>query len=70
MVRSDYHWRLRKALTSYPRLAEMQLVDYKVPSSTRGRHGGECVVVSRVIKTWKTVGVSENIIEVLAGVGR
>jgi len=59
---------LRKALTpSFPRLAEMQLVDYKVRviNSDAGTAAGVRVVIeSRDDKdVWGTVGVSENIIE-------
>jgi 2-isopropylmalate synthase len=59
---------LRKALQqAYPRLAEMQLVDYKVrvvnaPAGTAARV--RVVIESRDhTDVWGTVGVSENIIE-------
>jgi len=59
---------LRKALLPvYPRLAEMQLVDYKVrvvnaPAGTAARV--RVVIESRDRNdVWGTVGVSENIIE-------
>lgn len=59
---------LRKALaTAYPRLAEMQLVDYKVRVINSAE--GTAARVRVVIETrddddvWSTVGVSENIIE-------
>jgi 2-isopropylmalate synthase len=59
---------LRKALQqAYPRLAEMQLVDYKVrvvnaPAGTAARV--RVVIESRdQTDVWGTVGVSENIIE-------
>ena len=59
---------LRKALlVHYPRLAEMQLVDYKVRviNSTEGTAARVRVVIeSRDAQdVWSTVGVSENIIE-------
>jgi 2-isopropylmalate synthase len=59
---------LRKALQQvYPRLAEMQLVDYKVRvvNSRAGTAARVRVVIeSRDEKdVWGTVGVSENIIE-------
>jgi 2-isopropylmalate synthase len=59
---------LRKALTpAYPRLQEMQLVDYKV-RVVNGREGTAArvrvVIESRdATDVWGTVGVSENIIE-------
>jgi 2-isopropylmalate synthase len=59
---------LRKALTPvYPRLAEMQLVDYKV--RVVNARAGTAARVRVVIESrdaegfWGTVGVSENIIE-------
>lgn len=59
---------LRKALqTAYPRLAEMQLVDYKV--RVVNSRAGTAARVRVVIESrdhdavWGTVGVSENIIE-------
>jgi 2-isopropylmalate synthase len=59
---------LRKALlTTYPRLAEMQLVDYKV--RVVNSRAGTAARVRVVIESrdhqdvWGTVGVSENIIE-------
>ncbi|MEZ6132247.1 MAG: citramalate synthase [Planctomycetaceae bacterium] len=59
---------LRKALTtSYPRLSEMTLVDYKVRviNSTEGTAARVRVVIESKDKAdvWCTVGVSENIIE-------
>ena len=59
---------LRKALQgAYPRLAEMQLVDYKVRvvNSRAGTAARVRVVIeSRDAEAvWGTVGVSENIIE-------
>jgi 2-isopropylmalate synthase len=59
---------LRKALqTFYPRLAEMQLVDYKVRvvNSKAGTAARVRVVIESRDKdaVWGTVGVSENIIE-------
>jgi 2-isopropylmalate synthase len=59
---------LRKALADfYPRLSEMQLVDYKV--RVINSEAGTAAMVRVVIEsqdrdsTWGTVGVSENIIE-------
>ena len=59
---------LRKALqTFYPRLAEMQLVDYKV--RVVNSKAGTAARVRVVIESrdgedvWGTVGVSENVIE-------
>jgi 2-isopropylmalate synthase len=59
---------LRKALQhAYPRLAEMQLVDYKV--RVVNSRAGTAARVRVVIESrdhhdvWGTVGVSENIIE-------
>jgi len=59
---------LRKALLpTYPRLAEMQLVDYKV--RVVNAREGTAARVRVVIESrdqhdvWGTVGVSENIIE-------
>jgi 2-isopropylmalate synthase len=59
---------LRKALQStYPNLAEMQLVDYKV--RVVNARAGTAARVRVVIESrdhqdvWGTVGVSENIIE-------
>jgi 2-isopropylmalate synthase len=59
---------LRKALLpTYPRLAEMQLVDYKVRviNSSEGTAARVRVVIeSRDAQdVWSTVGVSENVIE-------
>src|SRR5207302_7098915 len=59
---------LRKAvLPNYPRLAEMQLVDYKVRviNSSEGTAARVRVVIeSRDAQAvWSTVGVSENVIE-------
>jgi 2-isopropylmalate synthase len=59
---------LRKALApAYPRLAEMQLVDYKVRviNSTEGTAARVRVVIESRDEqdVWSTVGVSENIIE-------
>ena len=59
---------LRKALiTTYPKLAEMQLVDYKVRviNSTAGTAARVRVVIESRDdhEVWTTVGVSENIIE-------
>ena len=59
---------LRKALrSSYPRLAEMHLVDYKVRviNSSEGTAARVRVVIesSDSQDVWSTVGVSENIIE-------
>jgi 2-isopropylmalate synthase len=59
---------LRKALSStYPRLAEMQLVDYKVRvvNSKAGTAARVRVVIESRDRdaVWGTVGVSENIIE-------
>jgi 2-isopropylmalate synthase len=59
---------LRKALQqAYPRLAEMQLVDYKVRvvNSREGTAARVRVVIESRDKegVWGTVGVSENIIE-------
>ena len=59
---------LRKALTStYPNLAEMHLVDYKVRviNSSEGTAARVRVVIesSDSDEVWSTVGVSENIIE-------
>lgn len=59
---------LRKALLpTYPRLAEMQLVDYKVRviNSTEGTAARVRVVIeSRDNRdVWSTIGVSENVIE-------
>lgn len=59
---------LRKALrNSYPRLAEMQLADYKVRviNSSEGTAARVRVVIeSRDAQdVWSTVGVSENVIE-------
>src|SRR5439155_7648732 len=60
---------LRKALVpAYPRLAEMQLVDYKVRvvNSKAGTAARVRVVIESRdgANVWCTVGVSENIIEV------
>ncbi len=59
---------LRKALsTSYPNLADMQLVDYKVRviNSEAATAAGVLVVIESRDQTaaWGTCGVSENIIE-------
>jgi 2-isopropylmalate synthase len=59
---------LRKALSeTYPRLAEMRLVDYKVRvvNSDAGTAARTRVIVESRDNTdvWGTVGVSENIIE-------
>ncbi len=59
---------LRKALTAYyPRLDEMQLVDYKVRviNSSEGTAARVRVVIESrdADEVWSTVGVSENIIE-------
>jgi 2-isopropylmalate synthase len=59
---------LRKALSStYPNLAEMQLVDYKVRviNSTEGTAARVRVVIESRDRddVWSTVGVSENVIE-------
>lgn len=59
---------LRKALsTTYPNLAEMQLVDYKVRviNSAEGTAARVRVVIESRDRTdvWSTVGVSENVIE-------
>ena len=59
---------LRKALNgSYPNLASMHLVDYKVRviNSAAGTSAGVRVVIESHDEhdTWGTVGVSENIIE-------
>ena len=59
---------LRKALEKfYPKLKDVQLIDYRVRVVTR-KHGTDSVV--RVLiesgdgdTTWSTVGVSENIVE-------
>lgn len=59
---------LRKALhNAYPRLAEMQLVDYKVRviNSSEGTAARVRVVIESRdgLDVWSTVGVSENVIE-------
>jgi 2-isopropylmalate synthase len=59
---------LRKALLpTYPRLAEMQLVDYKVRviNSSEGTAARVRVVIESrdAQNVWSTVGVSENVIE-------
>jgi 2-isopropylmalate synthase len=59
---------LRKALLpTYPRLAEMQLVDYKVRviNSSEGTAARVRVVIESrdTGAVWSTVGVSENVIE-------
>ena len=59
---------LRKALLpNYPRLAEMQLVDYKVRviNSSEGTAARVRVVIESrdAHAVWSTVGVSENVIE-------
>jgi 2-isopropylmalate synthase len=59
---------LRKALTpAYPRLAEMQLADYKVRviNSAEGTAARVRVAIESRDATdvWSTVGVSENVIE-------
>jgi 2-isopropylmalate synthase len=59
---------LRKALLpTYPRLAEMQLVDYKVRviNSSEGTAARVRVVIESrdAGAVWSTVGVSENVIE-------
>ncbi|MSR56803.1 MAG: citramalate synthase [Planctomycetaceae bacterium] len=59
---------LRKALLpTYPRLAEMQLVDYKVRviNSAEGTAARVRVVIESrdADEVWSTVGVSENVIE-------
>jgi 2-isopropylmalate synthase len=59
---------LRKALLpTFPRLAEMQLVDYKVRviNSTEGTAARVRVVIESrdAEEVWSTVGVSENVIE-------
>jgi 2-isopropylmalate synthase len=59
---------LRQALTAaYPRLAELELVDYKVRILT-GRHGTDAVTrvlvdTSDGTREWTTVGVHANVIE-------
>ena len=59
---------LRKALLpAFPRLGEMQLVDYKVRviNSTEGTAARVRVVIESrdSQEVWSTVGVSENVIE-------
>jgi len=59
---------LRKALSAaYPRLAEMQLVDYKVRviNSAEGTAARVRVVIESRdgLDVWSTIGVSENVIE-------
>jgi 2-isopropylmalate synthase len=59
---------LRKALqAAYPRLGEMQLVDYKVRviNSAEGTAARVRVVIESrdASEVWSTVGVSENVIE-------
>jgi 2-isopropylmalate synthase len=59
---------LRKALVpSYPQLATMRLVDYKVRviNSTEGTAAKVRVVIESADEqdVWSTIGVSENVIE-------